>query len=339
MVPAGGQSSNFDWMSAGQNICFAYDSFGNRTAQGLQSAACPARESSVTPTASYNANNQVTWTTVNSAVNGFAYDAAGNVANDNVNTYLYDPEGRVCAVMSTPIPSMTTMTGYLYDAEGNRIAKGTIATWGSCDPAVNGFQLTESYVLGQGGEQMSTFDGGGNWKRSNVYGAGKLLATYDSISDPSSASPVMVAALHFHITDPLGTRRVQTDPNGIPETNCESLPYGDQLNCLPATDAATTADDATPLHFTGKERDTESGLDYFGASYYASSMGRFMSPDWSKSPQAVPYADLENPQSLNLYAYVNNNPLSRVDADGHCGDGWHWLCSVGQSILLMHRSD
>jgi RHS repeat-associated protein len=69
--------------------------------------------------------------------------------------------------------------------------------------------------------------------------------------------------------------------------------------------------------FTGKERDTESGLDYFGARYYASSMGRWMSPDWSAKAEPVPYAKLENPQSLNLYAYVGNNPLSRRDADGH----------------------
>jgi RHS repeat-associated protein len=68
---------------------------------------------------------------------------------------------------------------------------------------------------------------------------------------------------------------------------------------------------------TGKERDTESGNDYFGARYYASSMGRFMSPDWSDSPSAVPYAHLENPQSLNLYSYVLNNPLRGTDADGH----------------------
>jgi len=69
--------------------------------------------------------------------------------------------------------------------------------------------------------------------------------------------------------------------------------------------------------FTGKERDTESGLDYFGARYYASSMGRFMSPDWASKPEAVPYSSLPDPQTLNLYAYVGNNPLSRADADGH----------------------
>jgi len=71
------------------------------------------------------------------------------------------------------------------------------------------------------------------------------------------------------------------------------------------------------FRFTGKERDAESGNDYFGARYYASSMGRFLSPDWSAKVEPVPYAKLDNPQSLNLYAYVGNNPLGRIDADGH----------------------
>jgi len=64
--------------------------------------------------------------------------------------------------------------------------------------------------------------------------------------------------------------------------------------------------------YTGKERDTESGLDYFGARYYASSMGRFSSPD----PSGLFFADPTNPQSLNLYSYVRNNPLSNIDPDG-----------------------
>ena len=86
--------------------------------------------------------------------------------------------------------------------------------------------------------------------------------------------------------------------------------------------------DVTPhfvrLHykFTGKERDTESGLDYFGARYYSSVIGRFSSPDWASKPEAVPYSSLDNPQSLNLYSYVGNNPLRHADLDGHIYNGW-----------------
>ena len=70
--------------------------------------------------------------------------------------------------------------------------------------------------------------------------------------------------------------------------------------------------------YTGKERDTESGLDMFGARYYGSSLGRFMTPDWATKPTAVPYAHYGNPQSLNLYSYVQNNPTTTGDPDGHC---------------------
>jgi hypothetical protein len=51
------------------------------------------------------------------------------------------------------------------------------------------------------------------------------------------------------------------------------------------------------------------------------STGRFMSPDWSSDPDPVPYADFTNPQSLNLYGYVDNNPLSYFDPTGHENQG------------------
>ena len=61
------------------------------------------------------------------------------------------------------------------------------------------------------------------------------------------------------------------------------------------------------------------GLDYFGARYFSGAQGRWTSPDWSATPQPVPYADLSDPQTINLYAYLRNNPLRGRDSDGHCG--------------------
>ena len=94
-----------------------------------------------------------------------------------------------------------------------------------------------------------------------------------------------------------------------------------------------------PSRFTGKERDAESGLDYFGARYYASTMGRFLSPDWSAKVVPVPYAKLGNPQSLNLYAYVGNNPLTRFDPDGRwvC-NGNHDQCAAIQTGLNLAQA-
>jgi RHS repeat-associated protein len=206
---------------------------------------------------------------------------------------------------------MTIMTGYLYDAEGRRVSKGTISAW-SCDPVLNGFQPTDDHILDLAGEQVTEMGVGGTsdgsttsglvWHHTNVWAAGKLLATYDGDSATTSG-------LHFYFNDPLGTRRVQTDLAGNIEQKCSSLPFGDGETCGPTP---------TENLFTGKERDSESGNDYFEARYYSSAMGRFMSPDWSAKEDPVPYAQLDDPQSLNLYSYVRNNPLTRVDADGHC---------------------
>jgi RHS repeat-associated protein len=74
----------------------------------------------------------------------------------------------------------------------------------------------------------------------------------------------------------------------------------------------------SPNHykFTGKERDGESGLDYFGARYYASAQGRFLSADQPGFDQ-----NKAEPQSWNLYTYGRNNPLFFADPTGEyvCG--------------------
>ncbi len=75
-----------------------------------------------------------------------------------------------------------------------------------------------------------------------------------------------------------------------------------------------------PSRSSGKEHDPETGNDYFGARYYSSTLGRFMTPDWAASPVPIPYANPANPQTLNLYGYVQNNPITGTDPDGH----WDW---------------
>jgi RHS repeat-associated protein len=240
------------------------------------------------------------------------------------------PQHSGCIHVELPVDSSSSTE---QDAEGARVAKGTI-TYFTCDfnPAdtynpstntgFNGFQTTNDYILGPGGEQMTEMGINATatpncpantpcWQHTNVYANGALTATYDAVG------------LHFYFNDPLGTRRAQTDYEGVLEQLCSGLPFGDALNCTTPPNGNGTnypASLAAPTehHFTGKERDTESGNDYFEARYYSSAIGRFMSPDWSAKAEPVPYAKLDNPQSLNLYAYVLNNPLGSADPDGHC---------------------
>jgi RHS repeat-associated protein len=119
-------------------------------------------------------------------------------------------------------------------------------------------------------------------------------------------------------TDPLGSTRVITDGSGNVVSRHDYYPFGEELATSNRTSALQYgATDYVAQRFTGKERDAESALDYFGARYYASTMGRFMSPDWAAKAEPVPYSKLDDPQPLNLYTYVRNNPLSGVDPDGH----------------------
>ena len=110
--------------------------------------------------------------------------------------------------------------------------------------------------------------------------------------------------------DRIRSTRIITDSTGAPCYDADFFPFGgiqhEYLNTCPQN-----------YKFTGKERDSETGFDEFGARYYSSTWGRFTIPDWDAKPAAVPYAKFGDPQTLNLYSYVENSPVDKADADGH----------------------
>lgn len=115
----------------------------------------------------------------------------------------------------------------------------------------------------------------------------------------------------YYFSDHLGSSNVVTNATGTTiKEESDFYPFGGERVI---TDTVSDQN----YKFTGKERDTESNLDYFGARYYSSNLGRFITPDWAAAPTAVPYAEFGNPQSLNLYSYLKNNPIKATDPDGH----------------------
>jgi len=288
---------------AGAYGCWTYDGFGNRKQEALSNATSTPCVNG----ANDNLQLTVTTPTAKNQVSGLTYDLAGNVRYDNANSYYYDAEGRLCAVAYPNGSGGSSYEQYLYNASGTRVGKGTVNSLSCNAPTSGNYTATLEYLTGLGGEQVTELNGTGVVQHTNVFGGSGLLATYDFTTGNG-------AGLHFALADLLGTKRVQVTPTGAGtgnvELQCMSLPFGNGLGNPRVTDCVGSGSDATEHHFTGKERDTESGNDYFVSRYYGSSMGRFTSPD-DGSDQ-----DPSDPQSWNLYSYVRNNPLVGIDPSG-----------------------
>jgi lysozyme len=113
----------------------------------------------------------------------------------------------------------------------------------------------------------------------------------------------------YYVEDMLGTSRLITTNSGTVCYDADFDPFGGEH--------AYTNTCSQNYKFEGKERDTETGNDDFGARYYTERFGRWLSADWSNVPVPVPYANLTNPQTLNLYAMVSDDPETSADLDGH----------------------
>jgi RHS repeat-associated protein len=228
-----------------------------------------------------NASNQIV---------GDTYDAAGNlwiIPGTGGATYLYNAENQMT---STSNSSMS----YIYDGDGNRVEKsGSKIYWMAGTEVLDETDTTGSVTNGSFNEY--------------VFFAGNRIARRDSSGD-----------VFYYLLDQVDSSRVIAEvPSGqTTATMCYDAdlePYGGEHAYINTC--------SQNYKFTGKERDTESDLDNFGARYYASTTGRFMTPDWALKPIDVPYAKFGDPQTLNLYTYVENSPLNRIDADGHSGGG------------------
>jgi RHS repeat-associated protein len=157
--------------------------------------------------------------------------------------------------------------------------------------------------------------------------------------------------IRWLVTDQLGSPRMIFDQSGSLSgtSRHDYLPFGEELYAGVGGRSITqgySLGDGARQKFTQKERDNETGLDYFLARYYSSTQGRFASPDeFTGGPtelfaDVAPhnptfYAEIAEPQSLNKYHYALNNPLRYLDPDGHqsvMADATNVAHATGQTL-------
>jgi RHS repeat-associated protein len=243
---------------------------------------------------SYNAaNNQIN-------TSGFAYDPAGNQtravidASGTQQQYRYDCAGRLAQVL---------------DAIGNVLA---IYSYGAGNQRLMSVEGgVTRYFAWAGGQIIAEYEASGTnaliWRTSYVYLGGKLLATTSGTDGTET---------RFHHPDRLGTRLV-TDAAGTVVSEQLSMPFGTMLPFTQAYGGENsyqhpTLSNPSKKRFTSYDRSDATGLDYAVNRFYSQQQGRFTQID----PIGMGAAELANPQSLNLYAYVENDPINSTDPLG-----------------------
>jgi len=262
----------------------------------------------------------------------YGYDAFGN-RRITARTKL--TPSAVEAASYSPATNRIADSGWSYDAAGNILTDPLSGSY-----AYDAENRQKSAVVTGSGTTQYSYDGDGRRVVSNGLN-GQTVFVYDAQGDLAAeytAIPQPLVNTEYFTVDHLGSTRMVTDSQGNCVERHDYLSFGPEIlrTGCPGYNAGVRQ------KFTGKERDGETGLDYFGARYFSAAQGRFTTPDWSEKPEPVPYADLENPQSLNLYAYGRNNPLSYRDVDGHCtvdGEehGWVWCAAHAIGITQSQK--
>ena len=253
---------------------YAYDRYGNRR---VTAGASHGSNQALTPQAAVDIATSTNRLAGTKGVNTVGYDPAGNLTADwAANTFAYDGDNRLVA-FDAPMGTDSDTT-YAYDGEGRRVRKVVGGTGG----------ITTTYVY-------------------NVLG--QLVAEFGGAASEQSGTQYLTP-------DHLGSTRVVTGAGGAILSRHDYLPFGEEIGTAyggrsSVSGYTASLADGPSQKFTGKERDAESGLDYFGARYFSGAGGRFTGVDPENAG-----ADPADPQSWNGYAYARNNPLLYVDPDG-----------------------
>jgi RHS repeat-associated protein len=218
----------------------------------------------------------------NQPANNYSYDGNGNMISDlqnGIDSIIYDYRNLPLKLKRNGV--WTTMR---YDADGNRTFKST-----------PGGQ-TLYYLPDASGRTLAVLNSDGSIRMLNVYGLDNI--GYMSVS----YQPSRVNTRYYYLKDHLGTIKMTVNAGGTVTSYDDFYPFGMTMEGRSGNFGKSDA----RFKFSGKERDVESGYDYFGARYYDARIGRFLSID----PHSRRYP------ALSPFNYAINNPLAYLDPNG-----------------------
>lgn len=207
----------------------------------------------------------------------YTYDANGNMTSNGTNCYQYNEGNQLDKV--TKCSNSQTIAEYVYDYTGMRMVKRNFTSGTHVNTVTSWSDSFETKAIVSGSTTNTSY----------YFVNGQLIAKKDSSG----------AKTYFH-NDHLGSATLVTNQAGTLVENTTYDPWGQVLS----------GGTASKFLYTGQEKDSETGLHYYNARYYDSNIRHFTQPDDL-------IQNVYNPQDLNRYSYVNNNPLNNTDPSGH----------------------
>ncbi len=257
-------------------------------------------------TRSYNtsqSNNRLLNTTVGNETSSYGHDSHGNMSMPYLTLMQWDYQDQLQATSRQVVNNGGTAetTYYVYDAAGQRVRK---VTENQAVPGETPTKKNERIYLG-GFEIFRTYQENSDIvdlerETLHIMDDRQRIALVETRTRGDEASPQQL--LRYQLNNHLGSSSLELDDSAAVISYEEYYPYGG--SSYQAVDKAIKVA-AKRYRYTGKERDDETGLYYYGARYYAAWLGRWVSCD----PIGVR-------GSVNVFQFVKGNPIKFFDNTG-----------------------